>query len=81
MTYEIHPAANLFPMMHEDELGELADDILSNGLLEPISLYEQKIIDGRNRYRACEIAGIDPAFRVIESLESPVMYVVSKNLH
>jgi hypothetical protein len=48
VTYSNHPASNLFPMMSEKELKELADDIRKNGLLEPIVRYNRMILDGRN---------------------------------
>lgn len=81
-TLSHHPAADLFPMLGADELQQLADDIKENGLLDSVVLFHGEILDGRNRLAACELAGVEPRFiDVAESVESPVMYVVSKNLH
>lgn len=58
---EVHPLAQLFPLMAEDEYEALRDDIERNGLLEPIWLSgDGKIVDGRHRYRACEELGREP---------------------
>ena len=38
-----------------------------------------KILDGRNRYLACERAGIEPRFAAFQNGLSPVAYVLSKN--
>ena len=54
-TMKTHPAADLFPMMTDAELTELAADIKANGLLNPVVLLDGQILDGRNRLRACEI--------------------------
>ena len=56
---EHHPAAALFPLMDVDgpEFGELVADIREHGLLQPITLHEGTILDGRNRYRAGQDAG------------------------
>lgn len=55
-----HPYADAWPMLSEDDLAELAADIKANGLREPVVLYGDKILDGRNRYAACRAAGIEP---------------------
>jgi hypothetical protein len=31
-TYQVHPAAEVFPMMSDDELAKLGEDIKANGL-------------------------------------------------
>ncbi len=51
---EFHPVANLFPLMSGKAFDELVADIKNNGLREPILIdREGRILDGRNRYRAC----------------------------
>ena len=60
--YENHPFADLFPMMGAAEHKELADDIESNGLYDKIWLYEGKVLDGRNRLKACAERDVDPKF-------------------
>ncbi len=55
-----HPLADAYRLMGDEELRELADDVREHGLLEPIVLHEGKILDGRNRYRACGEAGTEP---------------------
>lgn len=61
-----HPAADAWPMMDNGRYGELLADIKLNGQREPITLCEGMILDGRNRYRACEEAGIEPKTRNYE---------------
>ena len=76
-----HPIAGLFPLMDDAELQALAADIRENGQHEDIVLYEGKILDGRNRYRACRLAGIEPRFVEWNGQGgSPVQYVISRNL-
>src|SRR5882757_7939226 len=62
--YEVHPLATAFPLIEGGEFALLVKDISENGLARPILLSadESMIIDGRNRYRACEAAQVDPNF-------------------
>jgi hypothetical protein len=64
--YEIHPAADAFPLLDHQRLQELAADIKERGQVEPISLLEGKVIDGRNRLKACQLLGITPKTRNVD---------------
>ncbi len=75
----VHPAAAIFPMLPNDELQALADDIATNGLLHPILVDpEGAILDGRNRHAACLLAEIDPVYETYHG--DPIALVVSANI-
>ena len=78
--FEYHNLANLFPFMSPGEFQLLCDDISKNGLLNPIILFEGKILDGRNRHRACSSLGIEPTYKEFNGTD-PFSFVVSQNLH
>jgi len=79
---EFHEVANLFPLLQGDEFDDFCQDILENGLLEPIWLHPNgKIIDGRNRYNACQKVGVAPRYKTWDGQGSLVSFVVSLNLH
>lgn len=73
-----HPISDVWPMMDESKISELADDILKNGQLVPVWLYEGKILDGRNRWAACMIAGVDPKTKEYTG-DEPTAFAVSLN--
>lgn len=73
-----HPIADVWPMMDEAKIAELADDISKNGQLIPVWLYEGKILDGRNRWAACQIAGVEPKTKEYTG-DEPTAFAVSLN--
>lgn len=77
---DFHPYASTFPLSSAEELVGLEKDIRENGLLEPIVEFEGKILDGRNRFLACQGAGVDPHFVPFEGTpEQAIRYVWSEN--
>jgi len=60
---EFHEIANIFPEMEKDEFGSLVESMRANGQREPILVYDGKILDGRNRFLACEKLGIAPKYK------------------
>jgi hypothetical protein len=80
VEYEFHPLANIFPMMSDEEIDALGEDMLKNGQRESIVLFKEKILDGRNRYLACMRKGIEPRF-LTQRPADPVAFVASANLH
>ena len=80
MTYDFHRYANIFPLLEGEAFERLAADILDNGLIEPVVLYDGAILDGRNRYRACQHVGV-PARFVEYDGDNPLGFVISKNRH
>ncbi len=78
---EFHPVSEIFPLMQGEQYDQLVQNICDNGLLEPIWLHEDRIVDGRNRYRACLDAGVEPEMRDWSGEGSLIEFVVSLNLH
>src|SRR5262245_5069971 len=76
---KFHPLANIFPLIEGTEFDDLVADIKVNGLHDPIVIHNDLILDGRNRYRACLAAGVDPAFVPYRG-DDPVAFVISVNL-
>lgn len=76
---EDHPLASAFPLMADEDLDLLAEDIRAHGLQEPGTLYEGKILDGRCRTRACRRAGVPMRYRDLAPGVDPVAFVVSRN--
>jgi hypothetical protein len=79
MKYEDHPIANLFPLLSDLEQKELVNSIQANGQRLPVTIYQGKILDGRNRYRACQILGIQPQIEEPE-IADPFEFVLDRNV-
>jgi len=76
---EAHPLANLFPLIEGEEFDALVASIKRNGLREKIWLCEGKILDGRNRHRACQAAGVEPKFQEYTG-NDPLGFVIDLNV-
>lgn len=76
---EFHPLADIFPLLEGEEFTALVEDIALHGLREPIWIYADAILDGRNRWRACDRLGIECPHRTYEG-DDPIGFVVSMNL-
>lgn len=57
-SIEIHPDANTVRMMDQAEFAALREDIREHGQLVPATICQGKLLDGRNRQRACIELGI-----------------------
>ncbi len=81
--YAPHDLANLLPMIDAARFGELREDIRKNGILEPIKLFEGRILDGRNRYKAAKEIGYAFKVKDFETFEGTYVeaeaYVFSTN--
>jgi ParB-like chromosome segregation protein Spo0J len=80
---EPHELSRLFPPISEEDFNKLAADIKLHGLHQPIMRYQDKILDGNNRYRACELLKITPTkFVDFDGDDAAARnYVISANIH
>jgi hypothetical protein len=66
-------------MLSDAEQVALSANVKAVGLLNPIVLLDNKVLDGRNRLRACLQASVEPHFVEYSSTISPVEWVLSQN--
>ena len=60
-----HWVANGYPL-NQSDVEALAEDIKINGQIVPIKILKDgRIVDGRNRWMACDMLGIEPLVEVI----------------
>ena len=78
-TYEMHPLTEVFPPLSPEQFADLKADIGANSLREPITVWRDRIIDGRHRYLACAELGIEPVFEYLEDDADPVAHVIRMN--
>lgn len=79
-----HPIALVFPEIDADTFNDLVASMRTRGFdsLHPIVLYHGQILDGRNRYRAARVAGVEPVYREFEgSVEEAAEFSLRENLH
>jgi ParB-like nuclease family protein len=75
----LHPACSAWPDYTEPDLLDLAADIESNGQANPIWLMpDGRVLDGKARWRACEIVGIKPLTEIYTGAD-PELFAISQN--
>lgn len=83
-VYLFHHISSYLPLLEDEEFDALVEDIREFGQVESAILYEGKILDGRNRYRACKKLGIDLIVREWKPSEAtgitPLQFVISTNI-
>lgn len=77
---KVHPIANLLPMIDGAAWPEFVNSLREKGLIDPIVTHEGMILDGRNRYRACVVLGIEPRFSTYKG-DDPLGFVIASNVH
>jgi ParB-like chromosome segregation protein Spo0J len=65
--------------MAEPEFTALVNDIQAHGQRLPIMVYEDQVLDGWHRYKACQQLGIPPTLEDFTGTD-PVNFVLSLNL-
>jgi N6-adenosine-specific RNA methylase IME4 len=80
MQRKFHPVAAIFRLLEGEEFADLVASIKANGLLNPIWLHpDGRIIDGRNRERACAEAGVEPRYQTWNGKGSLTEFVFDQN--
>lgn len=75
-----HRIVTVFPKMADELVQDMADSIAEHGQLDPITLHDGKVLDGRNRILACKLAGVKPTFTMfVENGVPPFMWAYLKN--
>lgn len=78
---EFHPFADVWPLLEGPKFDELVADIKAHGLRQVITVYQQKILDGRNRFRACVKAGVTPRYEPAKARNDQEALMLSTSLN
>jgi hypothetical protein len=79
--YRVHPVAAMFRSLPPDDYEELKASIEGIGLLTPIMVQGDTLLDGRNRLRACIELGIEPRIQEYTGTLKPEHYIETINLN
>ena len=81
-TMKFHEASNIFTLLEGEAYEKFKADIVENGIAVPIVTLDGEVLDGRNRYRVAEEAGVElPQCEWKGECGDPVRFVISTNLH
>lgn len=78
-----HPYCEIWPLMSGKDFDKLKADIVANGQRMPVLTYNNQILDGRNRERACNESGIAVRYEQakVTTDKDALALVVSLNDH
>ena len=77
--YQVHELAAIFPPLPNAQLKQLAASIKEVGLLQPIVLFDDKVLDGVHRQKACAIANVEPRYETYAG-DDPLGFVLAANV-
>jgi hypothetical protein len=78
---KFHPYSEVFPLIEGTDFDALVADIKEHGQREPIWMYDGKILDGRNRFLACQKAKLTPKRREFKGDDAAALaFVISANV-
>jgi ParB/Sulfiredoxin domain len=78
--YKIHPLAQKVPEMTGSEYRQLKESLLKTGQTSPIIRYQDEIIDGRHRLKACLELGFVPWIKEYDGDKPVAQYILSTNI-
>lgn len=77
-----HEIADIFPLLEGEKFEGMVQDIRERGLQHAIMLFDGQILDGRNRYRACMAANVNPRFETFSGdYHEAFHFVWGENIH
>ena len=79
MAYQQHPLSAAFPAMAAEDFQGLKDSIENIGVQNPITIFEGKVVDGWNRYKAANELGMDCPSKELDAWIDPVAFVRAQN--
>jgi N6-adenosine-specific RNA methylase IME4 len=78
IEYTQHEIGKIMPVMDKQQYVDLEQDIIHNGIIHPIVIYEGKILDGWHRYNICTTNNLPFTTSSYEG-DCPISYVASSN--
>jgi hypothetical protein len=81
LKYPVHPLCAVYPDYTPEALVELTCDVGAHSLRDPVTFTpDGRLLDGKNRVRACELAGVEITSDMTEVHHGdPLAFVISKN--
>ncbi len=79
--WPVHPAADVFPLITGPEWDAFVEDVRERDVEEPVWLFDGRLLDGRNRARACLVLGLDiPTQQFVGTEAEAIRFVIRQNI-